>query len=74
MSVLNVFALLYVVGALITAFVGLIEMIAFCDYGREDENYKEGKSLLKYSLIFPYAVYKHIKNKLDEADGGNEEE
>ena len=71
---IKVLIALYVSGVFCTALIGLCMIIMGCDDGRNNEYYISGKNLLKGSILFPYTIYKHIKNKLDKADKRSEEE
>ena len=60
--------IIYIIGVVASFFAGLALMILNSEYGREDDDYIEGKYLVTHSIIFPYAVYKIVKARLDIAD------
>lgn len=59
---------IYIFGVIFTFFCGLGTMLLNAEYGRDDIDYKEGKMLCKYSIVFPYAACKLIQSRLDDIE------
>lgn len=72
MTVLGVIALIYIPLMIFAFMFGLTYMMLYSSEGREDEDFQLGVTCVKYAIIWPYLIYKIIKTRLDEADGGEE--
>ena len=59
----------YVCCCILTFFVGVIGLLVFSEYGRDDIDVKCAIVFIKFALIFPFAWYKAITMRLDNADG-----
>ena len=69
---IGVITIIYLAIATIPMIYGVIQMILFSEYGRDDEGFQLGVTCVKYAIIWPYLIYKIIKTRLDKADGGEQ--
>lgn len=69
---IGVITIIYLLFAAVAMMYGVVQMLLFSEYGRDDEGFQLGVTCVKYAIIWPYLIYKIIKTRLDEADGGEE--
>lgn len=63
------FSIIYAAIAFIFLFIGIMLTCINAKYGKEDEDYQDGRLLLRLWLIWPYCLVCVIKSKIAEAEG-----
>jgi len=60
--------IIYVVVMFVFLLAGISLVFDNAEYGKDDEEFKQGRYILKTWIIWPYCLYRIVKMKIKEAE------